>query len=240
MLGEHALSAQPLATQSILQFGSASADLNFVMSSDFANFLASGEISIEAISSISRVGSGTLIGTIGATFEFEQSTTPLRFASAISAMSFDTIQTTQGTYIASAISEQEAAFIVEAAGTSVLSGVSEQNSEFTQDTAPNMLYSAVSEQIAEFIQSTNASATYSNSFSIESVFIQTSLGSIVKDPGPVAINAIFVQTTDGRLLWERIDADQPAENWVQIAPTGGTWTEINASGIIDNWTEKVV
>ena len=103
-----------------------------------------------------------------------------------------------------------------------------------------MVYSGISEQITEFIQSTEGNARYSSLSSIEAVFVQTGLGSIVKDPGPVAINAVFVQTTNGRLFWERIDADVPRENWVQIAPTGGTWTPVNASGTINNWTNKVV
>ena len=239
MLGEHALSAQPLATQSILQFGSQAVSAEF-QETTAANFIAAGEADMSAVAVKVSIGSGILVGLMEATAEFFQSADLTRFATGISAQVFSTVQTTEGTYIASGISEQDAAFIVEAAGTSVLSGVSEQDFEFTQDTAPNMLYSGISEQIAEFIQSTEPNVTFSGLSNIEAVFIETTLGSIVKDPGPVAINAVFVQTTNGRLFWERIDADVPRENWVQIAPTGGTWTPVNASGTINNWTNKVV
>ena len=41
------------------------------------------------------------------------------------------------------------------------------------------------------------------------------------------INAVFVVSAQGRFYWERIDADTPSENWAQVVPSGGTWTEIN-------------
>ena len=103
-----------------------------------------------------------------------------------------------------------------------------------------MLYSGISNQSAEFTQTTTPSAIYFGLSEIEAVFINTGTGSILKDPGPIDISAVFVQTTDGRLFWERIDADVPAENWVQIVPTGGIWTPVNASGTINIWTNKVV
>ena len=54
------------------------------------------------------------------------------------------------------------------------------------------------------------------------------------------INALFIMTTNGNLLWEPIDPTNPAENWTQIAHSGGTWTVINAGATTNTWTNKVV
>jgi len=241
MLGEHALSAQPLATQSILQFGSQAVSAEF-QETTAGTYIGSGEADMSAVAVKVSIGSGILVGLMEATAEFFQSADLTRFATGISAQVFSTVQTTEGTYIASGISEQDAAFIVEAAGTSVLSGVSEQDFEFTQDTAPNMLYSAVSEQIAEFIQSTTGSLVQSALVDVEAVFVQTQNGGLLQR-GEVTITAVMIQTTDGRLYWDIWTGSpnvSPPESWTPINPTGGTWTEINAGAIISTWTEKVV
>ena len=47
-------------------------------------------------------------------------------------------------------------------------------------------------------------------------------------------------TSIGNLLWEPIDPTNPAENWTQIAHSGGTWTVINAGATTNTWTNKVV
>ena len=158
----------------------------------------------------------------------------------MSAQVFSTVQGTDAIYIASGISDQDAAFIVESSAQAIVDLSADMSAEFTQTSSPNMLYSGISNQSAEFTQTTTPNAIYSGLSEIEAVLINTVTGSILKDPGPIDISAVFVQTTDGRLFWERIDADVPAENWVQIVPTGGIWTPVNASGTINIWTNKVV
>ena len=239
MLGEFALSERALADSSILLLGSQTVSAEFTDTSA-ANLTLNGEAEMSAIAIKVSIGSGVLLGLMQATAEFTQSSNATRFATGVSAQVFSTIQGTDAIYIASGISDHDAAFIVNAASNATFSGDSVQSAEFVQTTSPNMLYSGISNQSAEFTQTSAANATYSGLSEIESVFINIAKGSIVKLSGPVDVNAAFVQTTDGRLFWERIDADVPAENWVQIVPTGGIWTEINASGTINIWTNKVV
>ena len=219
MFGELALSERAIADQGILAFGSATADANFTV--DGASmFVANGSADMEAIGIKATIGVGVLAGIFEASALFLQSSELTRFGTVISDMSFSTVQTASGTFVASAISEQDAAFIQSTNAVMTISAASEQSANFTQTSGASVLYSASQEMTAEFIQS--------------------SLGSKVILMDELQINAVFVVSAQGRFYWERIDADDPSENWVQVVPSGGTWTEINAGGTIETWTDKVV
>jgi hypothetical protein len=69
-------------------------------------------------------------------------------------------------------------------------------------------------------------------------FTQTS-GILIYD-NDLNVVSVFAMSTEGALLWERINASVPSENWTPITPAGGTWTEINANGNIETWTQMVV
>ena len=239
MFGELALSERAIADQGILAFGSATADANFTV--DGASmFVANGSADMEAVGLTLSVGVGVIAGILEASASFIQSTELTRFGTVIAEMDFSTVQTANGTFVASAISDQDAAFIQSTNSVMTLSGVSEQSANFTQTSGANLLYSASQEMTAEFIQSVAPTFITNSPLSIESVFIQTSLGTKVILMNPLQINAVFVMSAEGRFYWERIDADTPSENWVQVVPSGGTWTEINAGGTIETWTNKVV
>ena len=240
MFGELALSERAIADQGILAFGSATADANFVISSDFANIQASGSLSLEAISSISRIGAGILIGTIGVTSEFEQSANALRFATGVVEKSFGFVADTNGILIRNGISEQSFDFTQNASAIRFASGVSEQSFDFEQSLSANALYSAHSSQFFDFTQGSEASRLVngvSENF-VEFDFIQTA--GILIYRNNLNVEFAFVQTANGNLLWVEIDANTPVETWSQINASGGTWTPINASGTIEQWIKKVV
>jgi len=240
MFGELALSERAIADQGILAFGSATADANFTVDGA-PMFVANASAEMEAIGVKATIGVGVLAGIFEASASFLQGTELTRFGTVISDMSFSTVQTANGTFVASAISEQDAAFIQSTDSVMTLSGVSEQSANFTQTSAAGLLQSASQEMTTEFIQSvTPTFIINSRPLDIESVFIQTSLGAKVILMDELQINAVFIVSAEGRFYWERIDADDPSENWVQVVPSGGTWTEINAGGTIETWTDKVV
>jgi len=240
MFGELALSERAIADQGILAFGSATADASFVISSDFANLQASGSLSLEAISSISRIGAGTLTGTIGVTSEFEQSVNALRFATGIVEKSFGFVADTDGILVKNGISEQSFDFTQNASGIRFASGVSEQSFDFVQSLSANAFYSAHSSQFFDFTQGSEGSRVLngvSENF-VEFDFIQTA--GILIYRNNFNVEFAFVQTINGDLLWVEIDANTPVETWSQINASGGTWTPINASGTIEQWIKKVV
>ena len=240
MFGEFCISERAIASHGILNFGSASADSNFVMSSDFANLQANGSLSLEAISSISRIGAGTLTGTIGVTSEFEQNANALRFATGIVEKSFGFVADTDGNLIKNGISEQSFDFTQNASGIRFASGVSEQSFEFEQSLSANAFYSAHSSQSFDFTQDANLSRVLSGASEnfVEFDFIQTA--GILIYRNNFNVEFAFVQTINGDLLWVEIDASTPVETWSQINASGGTWTPINASGTIEQWIKKVV
>ena len=240
MFGELALSERAIADQGILTFGSATADANFVISSDFANLQASGSLSLEAISSISRIGAGTLTGTIGVTSEFEQSANALRFATGIVEKSFGFVADTDGTLIRNGISEQSFDFTQNASAIMFANGVSEQSFDFVQSLSANTLYSAHSSQFFDFTQGSGASRLFNGASEnfVEFDFIQTA--GILIYRNNLNVEFAFIQTINGNLLWVEIDASTPVETWSQINASGGTWTPINASGTIEQWIKKVV
>ena len=240
MFGELALSERAIADQGILAFGSATADANFTV--DGASmFVANGSAPMDAVGVKLTVGVGVLAGIFEASAQFVQSVDLTRFGVVVAEMDFSTVQTANGMFVASAISEQDADFIQSTNSVMTLSAASEQSAIFTQTSGGSVLYSASQEMTAEFIQSVAPTFIInSRPLDIESVFIQTSLGTKVILMDELQINAVFVVSAQGRFYWERIDADTPSENWVQVVPSGGTWTEINAGGTIETWTNKVV
>ena len=105
-----------------------------------------------------------------------------------------------------------------------------------------MILVGLSEQDANFTQSINGGIVQLGTVDFISLFNQIASGGFVKTLGG-GVSAVFVQTTDGKLYWDdwaQSPNNSTPETWVQIVPTGGTWTEINASGTIDTWTQKVV
>ena len=240
MFGELALSERAIADQGILAFGSASADANFTVDGA-PMFIANASADMEAIGVKATIGVGVLAGIFDASASFLQGTELTRFGTIIVDMDFSTVQTANGTFVASAISEQNAAFIQSTNSVMTLSAASEQSAIFTQTSGGSVLYSASQEMTAEFIQSVAPTFIInSRPLDIESVFIQTSLATKIILMDELQIDAVFVVSAQGRFYWERIDADTPSENWVQVVPSGGTWTEINAGGTIETWTNKVV
>jgi len=242
MFGELALSERAIADQGILSFGSATADANFTV--DGAPILiAEGSADFEAIATNVTVGVGVLVGLLEASFDFVQTSDLTRFGVVSLDMIADTVQSTNGLFVASGVSEQDAAFIQASAANSIFSGESEQVIQFVESCVANAVYSANSELDFNFIQSLLPTLIKTADVEIESVFVQTMNAGLVKLSGDLIITAIMVQTTDGRLYWDIWSGSpngSPTENWTPITPTGGTWTEINASAIISTWTEKVV
>jgi hypothetical protein len=239
MLGEFALSERAIADGGVLLSASQTVSADFT-AGQTGTYIGVTGAEMNAIASKASVAVGILVGLIDATLEFTQSSEATRFATGISGQVFSTIQTSEGLRFATGISEQDAAFIQSSAASTVLSGVSEQDAAFIVSALGGAITNNPASLEAVFIQTTAGNATLSGLAEQNASFTQATLGSIVFEADPLQINAVFVQTANGRLFWERIDADVPSENWVQISPTGGTWTEINASAIIDNWTNKVV
>ena len=54
------------------------------------------------------------------------------------------------------------------------------------------------------------------------------------------MDSLFVITTNGDILWVKIDAGGTPESWTQVTHTGDIWTEINAGTSSETWTNKVV
>jgi hypothetical protein len=242
MLGELALSERAIADHSILTLGSATADANFTLG-QAGTYIGVDAAEMNAVAVKVSVGSGILTGLIDATLEFTQSSALTRFATGVSAQVLTAVQTSNALYVARGISDQDAQFIQDSAAVAIVSGISEQDANFTESANANMLYSGIPEMSAEFIQSLLAGVISNNPASIEAVFVQATEGSKVILSGPAQIDAAFIQTTEGRLYWDVWTGGptySPQENWVQIVPAGGTWTEINAGATIATWTNKVV
>ena len=73
---------------------------------------------------------------------------------------------------------------------------------------------------------------------MSSTFLQTS-AAIGIFRGDYEVIFAFDQTTDGRLLWEPINAGATNENWAEVTHTGDSWTEITVGGTTETWTEMV-
>ena len=239
MFGEHALSAQPISTQGILQFGSQSVSAEFTKTTS-GTYIGAGVVEIEAISSKASIGSGILVGTSEISSEFSQSSNLTRFATGVSAqiLSFDQSSTAQR--FATGVSEQSSEFVQSADPTKIISIKSDQVSSFEQSTDASKITNTSSEMTSEFTKSFLASVIKSGV--IENIvtfdFIQTS--GILIYRNDLNVDFAFSMSSNGALLWERIDANTPAEIWAEITASGGAWTPVNAGGTIETWIQKVV
>jgi hypothetical protein len=65
------------------------------------------------------------------------------------------------------------------------------------------------------------------------VFVQTSSANVT-GIGTAQIIGVFVQTTDGAILWGPISPDEQAV-WLPIEPSGGIWTPINPDAFPESW-----
>ena len=242
MLGSLAFSEQAIAADGILLTGSQTVSADFT-AGQTGTYIGITSAEMNAIASKASIAVGILVGIIDATLEFTQSSAATRFATGISGQVFSTIQTSEGLRYATGISEQDAAFIQSSAASTALSGISEQEAAFIVSALGGAITNNPASLEAVFIQTTNGIAVRGGISEQDASFTQATFGSRVFDADPLQISGVFIQTTDGRLYWDiwtGSASTSPQESWVQINPTGGTWTEINAGGIVDIWTQKVV
>ena len=242
MLGSLALSEQAIAADGILLLGAQSVSTDFT-AGQTGTYIGITSAEMNAIASKASIAVGILVGIIDATLEFTQSSEATRFATGISGQVFSTIQTSEGLRYATGISEQDAAFIQSSAASTALSGISEQEAAFIVSALGGAITNNPASLEAVFIQTTNGIAVRGGISEQDASFTQATFGSRVFEADPLQISGVFIQTTDGRLYWDiwtGSPSTSPQESWVQINPTGGTWTEINAGGIVDIWTQKVV
>ena len=239
MFGEFAISERSIAAHGILAFGSATADANFT-ATQIATNVSSGVSQMEAISSISRFSSGILVGVVETSFDFTKSAALLRKATGISAQVFSTTQSTSQQLIANVAAEQSANFTQESDGVAVRSASSENVHSFTKSSNGNIVFSGRLETDSAFTKDilggVVTTGTIDNSFTFD--FDETA--GILIYRNDFNVEYVFIQATDGALLWEKINADTPAEAWTQISVSGGTWTPVNANGTIETWIQKVV
>lgn len=239
MLGTVAISERAISDQGVILPASESLNFQFDVTKN-AVITANGAADITAISTKTSIGVGVLVGLIQASANFAQTLSPLRFATGISGVICSATQTSDGTFIASAISEQDYNFIQESISQFVAGGTSEQSFDFTESASANAVFSREVDINFNFIEDSNAGRVISNiiEFQNELEFVQT--GGILIYRSTINVDAVVIQTTNGALLWERVDADTPSESWLQVSHSGGTWTEIDASATIEQWTKTVV
>ena len=239
MFGEFALSERAIAAHGILTFGSATADANFTVS-DAGNIVGKGSMELSAIATKTSIGVGVLTGEVESTTNFEISSDLTRFATGVSAdvISFD--QSSNAQTIAVGAAEQSSNFTQESDGVAVRTSSSENVYSFTKSNNANIVFVGNSESESAFTKDTLGgvvtNGVIDNSFTFD--FDETA--GILIYRNDFNVEYAFIQTADGALLWEKINANTPAETWTQISISGGTWTPVNANGTIETWIQKVV
>lgn len=239
MFGEFALSERAISAHGVLAFGSATADANFTVS-DAGNIVGKGSMELSAIATKTSIGVGVLTGEVESTTNFELSSDLTRFATGVSAdvISFD--QSSNAQAIAVGAAEQSSSFTQESDGVAVRSASSENVYSFTKSNNANSVFVGRSESDSAFTKEASGgvvtTGVIDNSFTFD--FDETA--GILIYRNDFNVEYAFIQTADGALLWEKINANTPAETWTQISVSGGTWTPVNSSATIETWIQKVV
>ena len=112
-----------------------------------------------------------------------------------------------------------------------------QSFNFTQVSTATLIAHGLIEASAQFDQTTVGIAIRTDSATMDFAFDQTTVANLIL-AGVATIDAVFVMTSNGALLWERVDPGTTS-SWSGITHTGDTWTEISYGGTNDTWTEMV-
>lgn len=239
MLGAVAISERAISDQGVLLEGAQSIFSQFELGNN-SNIIAKGSAEMIAIGVKASIGVGILTGIMEASANFTQNASLLRFATGVSGMVCTSVQTSSGTYVASALSEQDASFIQDSAATKIAITSSEQSANFTQSSSANVDFSGAAAVDFEFSQESSGSRVNTGVLALVSEFELDETAGILIYDNELHVDFFFVQTTNGALLWEKIDAGASPENWSPVAPSGGTWTEVDANGNIEIWKKMVV
>lgn len=240
MFGELALSERAIAAHGILATGAASVDASFSVGKS-GNLVASGSSSISSPAINTSIGVGILTGATDTSLNFTQSGAGTRFATGISADVFSFTKETDATRFATGVSEQSFNFTQDSSGTKVSSGAMSADASFTQSTLPYMIVNSVSRNFFSFSDIITSGSILVSADALMDVnfdFVQTS--GILIYRNNFNVEFAFTKSANGALLWERVNANTPSENWVPIVASGETWTPVNANGTIETWIQKVV
>ena len=189
----------------------------FGLDSDIKGILLANGVSVQDFSfTQDSAGERITLGDISLSAEFEQIVNGIRVQPASLDMSADFTVDAAAILIAAGILDLETNTIQETIARRVLLGSETLEFSFSQETNSIRLRTATAEMEFDTVQTTAGNSIFS---------------------GESAIIGVFVQTTDGELLWVEIDAGTSAEAWAAITHTGDVWTEINASSTEENWTE---
>ena len=239
MFGSAAISEFSISNQGIVQAGSESIDANFTQDSA-SNLVASAGMNVEGTSTIASIGVDTLSGASQVSFNFSKSSALTRFATGIAAQVISFDESSEANITASGDSDQSANFTQSAEGLRFAQAEYDINYNFIQTSDANGLFIGDPELETEFSQDSFAgivtSAAAENIITLD--FNQTA--GILIYRNDFNVDYAFIQTTSGDFLWTKIEAGTPVEGWNAITHTGDTWTQINASGIVNTWTNKVV
>jgi hypothetical protein len=121
-----------------------------------------------------------------------------------------------------------------------VSGKSDQSFEFEQTSIPIVISNSSTDMSFEFYSEIVPSIIKSGLLEVVSTFDLIQTSGILIYRNNFNVDFAFAMSTNGALLWERINANTPSEAWTQVNVSGGSWTPINASGTIETWIEKVV
>ena len=120
------------------------------------------------------------------------------------------------------------------------SGVAQVDFNFTQTSAAIAILYLLSDQDAQFDFDPLGGLILDTDLSLDAQFdITQALGGLLRFASQ-SMDSVFIITTDGAILWVKVDASGTPENWTQVTHTGDSWTQINAGTSSETWTNKVV
>ena len=247
MFGVLAFSEEAFANQGLVLTGSQTLDANFTQTSA-GNATFTTSQTVDANFTQTTAAKGLLLTSSDISFNFTQTSDAERLPGGIATMDANFTQTSDANFTASGDATLDANFTQTSTQTRIRTQEATMDGNFTQTSDAIKIAYGLNESDLNFktYRGTDDTTeilgglTVSGEFEVVSQFdITEALGGRLFEQSQT-MSSVFIKTTEGDILWVKIDASGTPEAWTAITHTGDTWTEINAGSTSETWTNRVV
>ena len=237
MFGVHALSQQPHATQGFVKLGEQTLSGNFTETPVVIK-IASGVQEISTTFQQSSAAQGVIPFIVEMSSQFDMTSTQTKLAVTAQDMNSQFDTTSVVNKIGTGVQDVSANFTLTPEVNRTASADQDLSGNFTVTPVVNRIGYGFSTQRTDSVKTSTPVYLRQTPVSYISQFDATSIPNRVREFSYSA-SFTFTKSSAGELLWEPLD---PNGAPISITPPvgSGTWTEVDASVTVENWTEMIV
>lgn len=237
MFGELSISENPLATQGVVRLGVQELSGNFTETS-VVKKIASGSQDISFNFVQSAAPRGVILFDVQMSSQFDMTSTQTKISTTSQDMNSQFDSTTVANKTCTGVQNIDANFTATSQPNRLAITNQDISSNFTATSTVNKTGYGFSTQRTDSVKTSSPVYLRSTPVSYISQFDVTSISNRIREFSYSA-SFTFIKSSAGELLWEAMDVNGAP---ISITPPvgAGTWTEVDASTNVENWTEIIV